>query len=74
MKLRDSSGTHGSRCSLLEVKLKSWAVGPKLKAKIGFHDTEKIQYCYINSNEIPGELSRENMISSHVKITCYLHK
>ena len=22
---------------------------------------------YINTNEIPGELSRENMISSHVK-------
>ena len=27
----------------------------------------------LNSSEIPGELSRENMISSHVKITCYLH-
>ena len=25
---------------------------------------------YINTNEIPGELSRENMISSHVKFTC----
>ena len=24
-------------------------------------------YNYINTNEIPGELSRENMISSHVK-------
>ena len=23
--------------------------------------------------EIPGELSRENLISSHVKITCSLH-
>ena len=23
----------------------------------------------MNTNEIPGELSRENMISSHVKIT-----
>ena len=30
-------------------------------------------FYYINTNEIPGELSRENMISSHVKITCYLH-
>ena len=29
--------------------------------------------CYINTNERPGELSRENMISSHVKITCYFH-
>ena len=28
---------------------------------------------YINTNEIPGELSRKNLISSHVKITCYLH-
>ena len=28
---------------------------------------------YINTNEIPGELLHENMISSHVKITCYLH-
>ena len=28
-------------------------------------------YC-INTNEIPGELSRESLISSHVKITCYL--
>ena len=28
-------------------------------------------FYYINTNEIPGELSRENMISSHVKITCY---
>ena len=27
----------------------------------------------ISTNEIPGELSRENLISSHVKITCYLH-
>ena len=26
---------------------------------------------YINTNEIPGELSRENMISLFVKITCY---
>ena len=24
-------------------------------------------------NEITGELSRENMISSHMKITCYFH-
>ena len=30
-------------------------------------------FYYINNNEIPGELSRENLISSHVKITCYLH-
>ena len=26
---------------------------------------------YINSNEIPGELSRGNITSSHVKITSY---
>ena len=28
---------------------------------------------YINTSEIPSERSRENFISSHVKITCYLH-
>ena len=28
-------------------------------------------FYYINTNEIPSELSRENFISSHVKITCY---
>ena len=36
-------------------------------------DVERIHYYYINTNEIPGELSRENMISSHMKITCYFH-
>ena len=25
---------------------------------------------YIDTNEIPGELSRKNLISSNVKITC----
>ena len=28
---------------------------------------------YINTNEILGELSCKNLISSLVKITCYLH-
>ena len=32
-----------------------------------------INFYYINTNEIPSELSRENLISSHVKIACYLH-
>ena len=32
-----------------------------------------IVYIYINTNEIPGERLHKNMISSHVKITCYLH-
>ena len=27
-----------------------------------------VGFYYINTNEIPGELSRENMTSSHVKI------
>ncbi len=30
-------------------------------------------YYYINISEIPGNLSREKIISSHVKITCYFH-
>ena len=33
----------------------------------------KIPYYYINTSEIPSELSHKNFISSHVKITCYLH-
>ena len=33
---------------------------------------EKFFY-YINTNEIPSELSRENMICLCVKVTCYLH-
>ena len=32
-----------------------------------------ISFYYINTNEIPGELLHKNLISSHVKITCYLH-
>ena len=32
-----------------------------------------LSHYYINTNEIPSELLRENLISSHVKITCYLH-
>ena len=28
----------------------------------------RLSYYYINTNEIPGELSRENMISSHVNM------
>ena len=27
---------------------------------------------YINTNEVPGEFSRENLVSSPVEITCYL--
>ena len=33
----------------------------------------KMNLYYINSSEIPGELSCENIISSHVKITCCFH-
>ena len=38
----------------------------------GTTTTNNVLY-YTNTNEIPGELSHENLISSHVKITCYLH-
>ena len=33
---------------------------------------KNITFYYINTNEILGELLRKNLISSHVKITCYL--
>ena len=32
-----------------------------------------VGFYYINTNEIPGELSRENMTSSHVKVTLFSH-
>ena len=35
----------------------------------GPSDQCNITIYYINANEIPGELSRENLISSHVKIS-----
>ena len=41
--------------------------------KFIFYFSVKKSICYINTNEIQGELSRENIISSHVKITCYFH-
>ena len=38
-----------------------------------YGNTENVLYCLnININEIPVELLRENMLSSHKKITCYL--
>ena len=36
-------------------------------------DLYTITFYYINTNKIPSQLSRENLISSQVKITCYLH-
>ena len=39
---------------------------------VGLNCSDNMIYC-INTSEIPSELSRENFISSHVKITCYLH-
>ena len=30
-------------------------------------------FYYINTNEIPSGLSRENVISSHLKKSCYFH-
>ena len=39
--------------------------------KFIFYFSVKKSIYYINTNEIPGELSRENIKSSHVKITCY---
>ena len=52
-----------SRCAHHEVSVQ---IGP---AKVKY----TILIYYENTNQIPGELSRENLVSSHVKITCYLH-
>ena len=39
---------------------------------VWFNFLSKMMFYSINTNEMPGELSRENLVSSHVKITCYL--
>ena len=39
---------------------------------MGEVNTKNKAIYYINTNEIPGELSRENLISSHVKISLLL--
>ena len=45
-------------------------VGDPLLFQIGHWFSYKLNNIYyINTNEIPGELSRENMISLHVKIS-----
>ena len=43
-----------------------------VRVSLQFQELKVFFFYYINTNEIPGELSRENMTSSHVKITCYL--
>ena len=57
-------------CLLKQCFLIKCNIGPLYTAP----DTWDTDVHYINTSEIPGELSCENMISSHVKITCYLHK
>ena len=45
-----------------------------LQSELAFTILKKDRYIYyITTGEIPVELYRENFISSHVKITCYLH-
>ena len=44
---------------------------PNMKSVISKQD-ENISFYYINTSEIPSELSRENFISSHVKMTCFI--
>ena len=39
---------------------------------VWFNFLSKMMFYSINTNEIPGELSRENLVSSNVKITYYL--
>ena len=54
---------------LKKVKRKKVKKSPKMELKTIINP-----YHYINTNEIPCELLRKNMISSHMKITCYFHR
>ena len=63
-----------SKYDMVCLKMKTswkWVVGKNSLYFVGVFIIK--QYYYINTNEIPGELSHENLISSNVKITCYPH-
>ena len=53
--------------------LSNFGVTCKTKTRLNWVRQNWSRNYYINTSEIPSELSRENFISSHVKITCYLH-
>ena len=74
------------KCRTLSTHIKDILAKIEYNAKYNLHEEtqcsrhfeEEIEIqrfiiYYINTSEIPSELSRENFISSHVKITCYLH-
>ena len=79
-KLMNILNTFNMLCILLTLKSlhtgeKPWNCTTNLcQYQHQVHDQlSKIWIYYINTSEIPSELSRENFISSHVKVTCYLH-
>ena len=45
-----------------------WQIVSRVERATVLYISNNLFY-YINTNEIPGELSRENLISSHVKIS-----
>ena len=61
---------HTSQRGLLSL---TWQHNQHLPVTVFILSLGKSLLYYINTNEIPGELSCENMISSHVKITCHFH-
>ena len=76
--LTTSLDCQATYCYVLTVCFKTYENPASLrvdtcKVTLKTDKSEKSPHYYINTNEIPGELSRENLISSRVKITCYLH-
>ena len=59
--------------ALVDSLMQEFEQNNSLKIPEDLRKKVRIFIYYINTNEIPGELSRENMISSHVKRTCYFH-
>ena len=59
--------------ALVDSLMQEFEQNNSLKIPEDLRKKVRIFIYYINANEIPGELSRENMISSHVKTTCYFH-
>ena len=50
----------------------SWEIELNTRSPISMRAHVLFSICYINTSEIPSELSHETFASSHVKITCFI--
>ena len=73
--VEEKEGASIDQSIILDYLCQSWwgkRKSPAIKAVCSSLIFFSIFNYYINTKEVAGELSRENLVSSHVKITCYL--